>query len=132
MESDLLAEIEAETAKAVANIEATVQREVAAGFWDTITDNVREDPDAVGWQRFAKPGACPFCRMLAHKGAVYRSEATGNFAAHTSCHCVGRPKFRDGTLGEEADAMQYLASSKRRTPAQRKVLRDYLKANYGA
>jgi hypothetical protein len=116
----------------LARLTPIVQRDVAAGFWDTMTENVKEDPEAVGWQRVARDGACPFCRMLADKGAVYRKESTATFAAHTSCHCVAAPKFAGGELGPEADAMQYVASSKRRTPQQRAALREYLKKHYGA
>lgn len=131
-ESDLLADLAQIEAEMLAKIEAEVQKEVAAGFWDTIAGNVQQDPDAVGFQRFARAGACPFCRMLADKGAVYRTEETARFAAHTTCHCIAKPKFRNGEFGPEADAMQYLASKKRRSPAEKARLREYLKANYGA
>lgn len=132
LEAEALAEIDALTDEMLARLTPVVQKDVAAGFWDTMTENVKEDPEAVGWQRIAREGACPFCRMLADKGAVYRKESTATFAAHTTCHCVAAPKFANGDLGPEADVMQYLASSKRRTPAQRAALREYLKANYGA
>lgn len=129
---DLEAEFEQALDASLERLLPEIQKEVAAGFWNTMTENVKEDPDAVGWQRYARAGACPFCRMLADKGAVYRSEETSRFAAHTTCHCVAKPKFRDGTRGEEASVMQYMASQKRRTPAQKAALRAYLKANYGA
>ena len=131
-ESELLADLAQIEADMLAKVEAEVQKEVAAGFWDTITGNVQQDPEAVGFQRFARPGACPFCRMLADKGAFYRTEETARFAAHTTCHCVAKPKFRNGEFGPEADVMQYLASKKRRSPAEKARLREYLKANYDA
>jgi hypothetical protein len=37
--------------------------------------NASRDPVSVSWSRVAQPGACDFCRMLAGRGAVYRSEA---------------------------------------------------------
>lgn len=112
-------------------LEPIVQREIAAGFWATMTDNAKDDPDAVGWQRFARGDeACPFCRMLADKGAVYRRD-TARFAAHRSCHCVAAPAFK-GHHGPEAGVMQYVASSKRRSKAAKAMLRDYLKEHYGA
>jgi hypothetical protein len=133
LEADLR-DLEAQMAQAIDDslerLLPEIQREVAAAFWDTMTENVESDPDAVGWRRFSRPGACPFCRMLADKGAVY-SSTTATFAAHTTCHCVAAPVF-DGEPGEEAGAMQYIASQKRRSAADKSRLREYLKANYGA
>lgn len=105
-----------------------VQREVAAGFRDTVTSNAVADPDAQGYQRFARPGACKFCLMLAERGAVY-SETTVGFAAHRSCHCVTAPSFDPNA--PRASVMQRLAGEKSsRTPAQRAELRDYLNVRY--
>lgn len=106
-----------------------IEKEIARGFRDSILGNTRQDEDAIGWSRVARPGACKLCVMLADKGAVYR-EDTAIFAAHTDCHCAARPEFRNGDHGPEASVEQYLASSKRRTPAQRALLRDYLNTNY--
>lgn len=116
--------------ESLARLLPEIQKEVAAAFWDTMTENVENDPDAVGWRRFSRPGACPFCRMLADKGAVY-SSATATFAAHTTCHCVAAPVF-NGEPGEEASVLQYVASQKRRSEADKARLREYLKAHYGA
>lgn len=129
-----LRDTEAEVAKALDDsldrLLPEIQKEIAAAFWETMTENVEDDPDAVGWRRFARPGACPFCRMLADKGAVY-SSSTATFSAHTTCHCVAAPVF-DGEPGEEASVIQYVASKRRRTLKEREALRNYLKANYGA
>lgn len=41
------------------------------------------------WRRVPEPGACPFCLMLATRGAVYKSDRTagnGN-KYHRHCHC---------------------------------------------
>lgn len=107
-----------------------VQKEVAAGFWNTVTRNAENDPEAAGWRRIARPNACPFCRMLADKGAVY-SSGTARFAAHRACHCVAAPVFGRYD-GPEASVMQYVASRKRRSPADKARLREYLKQHYGA
>lgn len=131
LETEILEEIEAATAKMLADLEPVIQKEVAAGYWDTITTNLERDPDGVGWQRFTRgPAACPFCRMLADKGAVYKAD-TARFAAHNNCFCIARPVFQDG-LGPEATAIQYVASSQRRSAADKARLRAYLKANYDA
>lgn len=104
-----------------------IQKSVAAGFWDTITNNSDADPAASGWQRFARGGACKFCLMLAGRGAVY-SETAANFAAHGGCHCVAGPSFDPES--PRASAMQYVASKKNRTPAQQASLREYLNHNF--
>jgi len=106
-----------------------VQLETARPYRDTILSNRRADPQAVGWRRVTA-GGCRFCRMLADRGAVYR-EATARFAAHTNCHCSAQPVFVGGDVGEEASAIQYLASRRSRTPAQRAQVRSYLDSVYG-
>ena len=105
-----------------------VQLETARPYRDTIITNRRRDPSAVGWRRVTS-GGCKFCRMLAAKGAIF-SDQTARFAAHTHCHCTAQPVFSTDDFGEEASAMQYIASSRKRMPAQQAQLREYLNANY--
>lgn len=100
-----------------------VQLETARPYRDTITTNRQRDPEAVGWRRVAESG-CKFCRMLAGRGAVYKAE-TARFASHTNCHCTAQPVFR-GDPGEEADVIQYVASKRRKTDADRARVREYL------
>jgi hypothetical protein len=121
---ELLAEA---TQQSLTLLEPVIQKDVAAGFRDTVTGNVAVDPEALGWQRFTSSGACGFCRMLADRGAVY-TEATVDFAAHTDCHCVCGPSYDPDA--PKADVMQYVASAKNRTAAQQAVLREYLNKNY--
>lgn len=52
-----------------------VQRMVVGAARDTIDFNARRDVESVSWARVARPDACEFCKMLAGRGAVYRSEA---------------------------------------------------------
>lgn len=106
------------------------QEEIGRGFWDTIEGQSKRDPESVGWRRETRLNACGFCRMLADRGAVYRAH-TANFAAHKSCHCVAVPVFSSQDVGPEASVMQYVASQRRRSPAQQAELREYLRANYG-
>lgn len=108
-------------------LEPAVHKEVAAGFWDTMTQNSVADPDAVGWQRFARSGACKFCLMVAGRGAIY-SEGTVHFAAHKNCSCVVGPSFDPDA--PKASVMQHVASSKKRTPEQRAQLREYLSHHF--
>lgn len=115
------------TEESLALLLPEIQKDVAAGFRSTMVTNSDEDPDAVGWQRFARAGGCKFCKMLADRGAVY-TEASVRFAAHTDCHCVVGPSFDPDA--PRADVMQYVASRKTRTPEQRAALRDYLNEHF--
>lgn len=70
------------------------QKRVANGARLTVIAAAGADPQAVGIQRYARTsGGCAFCRMLAGRGAVYRSEDSADFAAHEHCHCVAVPAF---------------------------------------
>lgn len=115
---------------ASARLAEVVNIETARPYRDTILTNRRRDPSAVGWRRITN-GGCRFCRMLAAKGAVY-SDATARFAAHGSCKCTAQPVFSTDDFGEEASALQYMASKRTRTAAEKAKLRDYLDAKYGA
>jgi hypothetical protein len=106
-----------------------VQLETARPYRDTILTNRRRDPSSVGWRRVSSGKGCKLCKMLADRGAVY-SEATARFAAHGHCKCTAQPVFSSSDYGEEASAMQYMASKKRRTPQQQAALREYLNTNY--
>lgn len=114
--------------KALAKLLPDIEREVANAFADSVTENVDEDPDSVGWRRYARAGACKFCKMLADKGAIYDSESA-RFAAHVNCMCLCGPVFT-GDDAPEASAEQYMASKRKRTPAEKKALRDYLNLHY--
>jgi hypothetical protein len=50
------------------------QRIIAGGSRRTIDANARADVASTAWARVAQPDACEFCKMLAGRGAVYRSE----------------------------------------------------------
>lgn len=104
-----------------------VQLETARSYRDTVTANTERDPQAIGWRRVAS-GGCKFCAMLAARGAVYTAN-TARFAAHGHCHCTAAPAFV-GYDGPEASTVQYVASKKNRTPAQRAQLREYLNENF--
>ena len=104
-----------------------VQLETARPFRDTILTNSHNDPQSVGWRRITR-GGCKLCRMLADRGAVYRKE-TATFAAHPNCHCTAQPVYKTD-VGEEASVMQYKASRRSKTEAQRADLRAYLDTYY--
>jgi hypothetical protein len=100
-----------------------VQLETARPYRDTITTNRQRDPQAAGWRRVTS-GGCRFCRMLAGRGEVYRSN-TARFASHANCHCTAQPVFK-GDPGDEAGVLQYVASQRRRSKADQERLRSYL------
>lgn len=105
-----------------------VQLESARPYRDTILTNQSRDPAAVGWRRVTA-GGCKLCRMLADRGAVYK-ESTARFATHPNCSCTAQPAFGANDFGEEASTIQYVASRRSRTPAQREALRNYLDSFY--
>lgn len=119
--------VEEATRNSLTLLEGGLQKLVADGFWETTTGNTSQDPDAVGWQRFARDGACKFCLMQAARGAVFTA-ATARFAAHTTCHCLAGPSF-DPTA-PQADVMQYVAAKRQRTEKERADLRAYLNHNF--
>lgn len=120
-------DVEALIAEAERLTEAAVQRQVASGFWDTVVGNTADDPDAVGWQRFTRDGGCKFCLMLAARGAVY-TEASARFAAHTNCNCVVGPSY--DPHAPKADVLQYVASRRKRSDADRARVREYLNEHF--
>lgn len=127
----LEADLETEMTRMMDELARLAEKEVARGFRETVLGNTRQDEAAIGWSRIARTGACKMCVMLAgQRRAFYRSESTASFAAHTDCHCAARPEFKGGNHGPEATVIQYVASQKRRSPAQRKALRKYLNTNY--
>lgn len=59
----------------------------------------------VPWARYASPQACGFCRMLATRGAVYKSQQTA-MRAHDHCKCLALP-IRDGVYEAPAYVQQW-------------------------
>lgn len=104
-----------------------VSRHVMHGGNDTIVESTRRDPQASGWVRFARGGACNFCRMIASRGAVFK-RATASFAAHSSCRCVSAPSW--DADAPEVPAVAYTASKRTRSAVEKQQVRDYLATNY--
>lgn len=76
---------------ALSKLAGGLQRVVADGSRDTVAWNVREDPAGPMYARHTSGRACAFCRMLATRGPVYRSERTAGGDYHDDCHCVAVP-----------------------------------------
>lgn len=111
-------------AAALGRLTEIMRSEVVRPYRDTVTTNRVRDPRAAGWVRIASGSSCGFCRALAARGAVYR-ERTAYFAAHDNCTCTCAPVFRGGEIGPEASVIQYMASKRRRTPAERQRIREW-------
>jgi hypothetical protein len=67
---------------------------VLAGGRMTIIGNVNRDRQALGWQRVTSGDPCAFCRSLAGRGAVYKTEKSASFDAHDHCACSTEPLYR--------------------------------------
>lgn len=120
--------------EALSRLGTAVEYETFDAFTETVDANVRDDAEAIGWSRNANYAACKFCLMLAGRGAVYRKQESAQFAAHSNCQCTVIPAFRGGDNGPEASVIQYQASKRYRTKAEREAnnarVRDYLNQNY--
>lgn len=106
----------------------SVARHVMHGATDTIVGATRADPQAAGWRRVARPSACRFCRMLAGRGGVYRSESTAQFSAHDWCFCACAPSWDQDA--PDMPAVAYVASRRRPSDADRERVRAYLDEHY--
>lgn len=74
--------------EALNRMAGTMQRAVFDGARDTTLVNVAHEPRAA-WARHASANACEFCRLMATRGAVYKSaETAAGEKYHDNCHCV--------------------------------------------
>lgn len=76
----------AEGEVALDRMSGSIQRAVFDGARETTLINVAREPGAK-WARYASANACPWCRMMATRRAVYLSSETA-LKSHDSCHCV--------------------------------------------
>jgi hypothetical protein len=75
---------------------------VLAGGRRTIVDLVRTDRTAVGWARVTDGDPCAFCRMLASRGTVYKTQGAAEFVPHDGCGCSAEPTFKGASPPEQA------------------------------
>jgi len=94
---------------ALTALEASAGKYALAAGRETITRSADRDPQASGWQRVTRTGACGFCRMLANRGDVYK-ESTVHFAAHGECNCAASPSW--DASAPEVDVEAYKASQR--------------------
>lgn len=93
--------------QAAKKAEAAAQKLVADQNRATVRQAVQQDRQAVAYARAAALGACSFCRLMASRGATYKTaESAGRDADslfsgdasvvkfHDNCHCALVPVYR--------------------------------------
>ncbi|ORV20959.1 hypothetical protein AWB98_01280 [Mycolicibacterium conceptionense] len=104
--------------------EGGMQRRIAKASRETVMISALTDPQALGWQRVARSDGCPFCVMLAGRGAVY-SERSVKFGAHDHCSCSATPAWG----GEPLPVKPFTPSARNISDADRARVRDWIDAN---
>lgn len=105
-------------------LEDGFQKRLANSANYTITGSAQEDPQARGYMRRTRPGACKFCIMVASRGAVY-TKRSARFACHGHCYCEAVPAWGGQALPVEP----YKPSDKPSTPEDRARVRQWIKDN---
>lgn len=84
---------------AAVNLSGSASRLVLEGGRSVVAGTAKADEQAIGWARVTDADPCPWCLMLASRGAVYRSAETagrlkndrfvgdGQFKWHDHCGC---------------------------------------------
>lgn len=106
-------------------VEGGMQRRIANQSRGVVAASSTADPRADGWQRVTNGECCGFCRMLTARAELYRSEDTARFGAHDGCDCGAAPAWG----GQVRPVRAFTPSDRDITAADRKRLRDWLKAN---
>lgn len=109
---------------ASARMAKLMRTEMTRPYRDTTLGNGANDGMFVGYTRIARAASCGFCKALAARGAVFK-RSTAYFAAHDNCQCTAAAAFVGQPHGPEADVMQYKASKRRRTPAEKALINDW-------
>lgn len=79
-------------ANTLVRLTGSVSRLALEGGRTTIDRYLRVE--RVRYRRVTSGSPCPFCSMLASRGAAYLSSDTGGFEAHDHCSCMAEPVFR--------------------------------------
>lgn len=102
---------------------------VASAGKGLLIDAIMGDDKAKKWARVTSPGACAFCRMLATRGAVYKSDKSASFIAHPTaggkgglCRCtieaVFHPESYEPTAMTRADQKLYSDATEHVKPGE--------------
>lgn len=89
-------------------------RMVMLGGRDTIVNSVQADRRAEAWIRVPSGSPCAFCRALASRGPVYKSERSAGFEAHDHCGCTAEPFYEGSRVpsANERYEREYIAAQK--------------------
>lgn len=104
--------------------EGGLQKRMANAANLTFTTSASEDPQALGYMRRTRSGACRFCRMVASRGGVF-TKASSTFACHEHCFCEAVPAWGGRTLPVKA----YKPSDRPQTDEDRARVRKWIKDN---
>lgn len=109
---------------AQSRVEGGLQKRLVNAANLTVTESSNADPQARGYMRRTRPGACRFCVMVASRGAVY-TKSTATFACHEHCYCEAVPAWG----GKALPVGPYKPSDRPSTPADRARVRRWIKEN---
>jgi hypothetical protein len=126
----------------------TATRLALNGGRETISRSVEADEEALGWVRIPDADPCAFCRTLASRGEVYKSEETagrranrrfeglGEFKFHDHCGCTVVPTYLSTPIPDSVDRYEaeYKAAQKwaRENGISDPSKKNYALANYRA
>ena len=91
--------------RAAVTLSGSASRLALDGGRSVVGAAVQDDDEAIGWARVTDADPCPWCLMMASRGAIYHSEASaggaknsqfigdGNFKWHDHCGCMAVPVF---------------------------------------
>jgi hypothetical protein len=101
--------VPAASQRGLVRVAGTVGKLILNGGRRTIITAAHTDKQALGWARVTGGSACAFCKMLASRGAVYKSEKSAEFETHGACGCTSEVVYRgsDGPLRSDAYAEEW-------------------------
>ena len=105
-------------------IEGGFQKRLVNAANDTVTYSAEADPQARGYMRRTRGGACRFCVMVASRGAVY-TKRSSRFACHEHCFCESVPAWG----GRALPVHNFKPSDRPQTAADRARVRKWIADN---
>lgn len=122
--SEPLLASEPDLAMARYRVEGGFQKRLMNTASHTITRATVDDPQARGYMRRTRSGACRFCVMVASRGGVF-TKASSTFACHEHCFCEAVPAWG----GRARPVAPYKPSDKPATPEDRARVRKWIADN---
>lgn len=91
--------IDVASRQGLVRVAGEMTKQVLAGGRQTIITGTQGDRRALGWARATSGDPCTFCRSLAARGPVYRSEKSAGFEPHDHCGCMPEPTYAGDPVG---------------------------------